>query len=270
MKHEDANDHGLPRWNELLKDCVNVPGKVAEGYRVFHDFSIGNQMLALWQCAGRKITPGPLGTYKKWLSLERKVKKGEKAIILCQPVTWTYDKEEDGEVKQYTAMRFVYKPRWFVLSQTEGKEYTPEPLAEWEIGNALWNLEVEPIEYAMTDGNCMGYATERKFAINPLGKHQNATTFHELAHIVLGHTEEGTIEDTKDRTPRTVREMEAEATAMLVLDALGEKDHAESRGYIQTWYKDNEINEDSARHIFSAAHKILEAGRKSSAQEKAA
>lgn len=270
MKHEDAKDHGLPRWNELLKECVKVPGKVAEGYNLFHGFSPGNQQLAMWQCACRNIVPGGgMGTYKKWLSLERKVKKGEKAIILCQPVTWQYEKEEEGETKTYTAMRFVYKPRWFVYSQTDGKEYTPEPLPDWELDNALWNLEVEPIEFAMVDGNCMGYAVERKFAINPLGKHQNATTFHELAHIVLGHTEEMVV-DTKDRTPRDVREMEAEATAMLVLDALGEKDHKESRGYIQNWYKQEEISEDSARHIFSAAHKIIEAGRTSTKQEKAA
>jgi antirestriction protein ArdC len=269
VKHDDAKDHGLPRWNELLKDCVNVPGKVAECYNLFHNYSIGNQQLAMWQCLRRDITPGPIGTYKKWVELERKVNKGEKAIILCQPVTWMYDKEENGETKQYTAMRFVYKPRWFVLSQTDGKEYVPEELPGWEIGNALWNLEVEPIEYAKTSGNCMGYAAQRTFAINPLGKHQNATTFHELAHIVLGHTED-LLTDTKDRTPKDKREMEAESTAMLVLDALGEKDHAESRGYIQSWYKENEIDEDSARRIFAAANKILEAGRKATTQEKAA
>ena len=48
---------------------------------------------------------------------------------------------------------------------------------------------------------------------------------------------------------------------MLVLDALGEKDHKESRGYIQAWYKGNEIPEANARHIFTAATRILDAGR---------
>lgn len=270
-KHQDANEVGLPRWTELLREVVDTPGVIADCYHTFHDYSPGNQMLAWWQCTTRKITPGPLGTFKKWKSLGRTVIKGQKAIWLCMPITWQYEKENDeGEKKQFTAMRFVYKPHWFVLSQTEGEDYIEPAMPGWELGDALIGLEVEPVEFSMTDGNCMGYAAGRTFAINPIGKHQNATTFHELAHIVLGHTEEADFTDTKTRTPRNVKEMEAEATAMIVMDALGEKDHAQSRGYIQNWYGKNEISEESARHIFAAANAILSAGRTKQEQEVAA
>ena len=35
----------------------------------------------------------------------------------------------------------------------------------------------------------------------------------------------------------------------------------ESRGYIQNWLADGEISDKSAQRIFSAANKILEAGK---------
>jgi len=269
-KATEDTTRGMPGWDVLLRDAVDKPGIISECYNMFHDYSVGNMLLAMWQCHARKIDCGPIGTYKKWLSLDRKVKPGQKAIILCMPRSWKYTakNKETGEDEELVGMKFVYKPFWFVLSQTEGKDFEAPALPGWDLGDAITNLEIEPVAFTMADGNCMGYATGRTFAVNPLGKHQNATTMHELAHIVLGHTKEADFTDTKDRTPRDVKEMEAEATAMLVLDALGEKDHKESRGYIQSWYKGNEIPEVNARHIFTAATRILDAGRNISKQTK--
>jgi hypothetical protein len=49
---------------------------------------------------------------------------------------------------------------------------------------------------------------------------------------------------------------------MLVGDALGLDGLEYSRGYIQNWWGEgNEIPESTARRIFSAANKILEAGK---------
>ena len=45
------------------------------------------------------------------------------------------------------------------------------------------------------------------------------TRFHELAHVLLGHTNEGTLND-DERTPRNLRECEAESVALLCLAAL--------------------------------------------------
>jgi hypothetical protein len=42
----------------------------------------------------------------------------------------------------------------------------------------------------MLTGNCQGYAKGRQIAINPLVQMPAKTTFHELAHIELGHTSE--------------------------------------------------------------------------------
>jgi hypothetical protein len=47
-------------------------------------------MLSIWammQCAIRGIEPGPLASFNRWKELGRHVKKGEKALTLCMPVT---------------------------------------------------------------------------------------------------------------------------------------------------------------------------------------
>jgi HEPN domain-containing protein len=86
------------------------------------------------------------------------------------------------------------------------------------------------------------------------------TTLHEMGHIMLGHTAEGRLNDS-EMTPRNIREVEAECVALIVSDALGLDGAAESRGYIQNWNGHEPVSERSAQRIFSAADKILKAGR---------
>jgi len=50
----------------------------------------------------------------------------------------------------------------------------------------------------------------------------------------LGHTTESDIADT-ERTPKNLREVEAEAVALLCCEALGLEGAAYCRGYIQNW-----------------------------------
>jgi hypothetical protein len=265
--HKKTEPPVLPGWAELLKDAVDKPGLVAECYHAFHGYSAGNQMLAMWQCSLRGIQPGPIATYRQWKQLGRQVNTGEKAIYLCQPVTWTKKEDdfvdEDGTHTPVSTTRtmFKYEPHWFALSQTTGEEYDPPELPGFDLGNALVNLEIEPFAFNMVDGNCMGYATGRTFSVNPLSKHQMGTSIHEVAHIVLGHTEHEICIDKRQKTPARIMELEAECVSMIVLDQLGEKDHKEARGYIQHWYTENEIPEETARHIFTAANTILTAGR---------
>src|SRR5437667_8670417 len=74
-------------WGELLRDAVEKPGRLLEAYTAFHNYSFGNALLALEQCIRRKIEPGPLNSYRGWLTLKRQVLKGEKGLCLCMPVT---------------------------------------------------------------------------------------------------------------------------------------------------------------------------------------
>jgi hypothetical protein len=111
------------------------------------------------------------------------------------------------------------------------------------------------------DGNAQGYAKRsRKIAISPIAVQPCKTLFHELAHVALGHCDEGDLSDT-ETTPRNIREVEAEAVALLCCESLGLPGAEYSRGYIQSWGHGQAISERSAQRIFHAADQILRAGR---------
>ena len=46
-------------WAALLDEAVKKPGYIHEAYSRFHNYSLGNQLLALFQCFERGIQPGP-------------------------------------------------------------------------------------------------------------------------------------------------------------------------------------------------------------------
>jgi antirestriction protein ArdC len=259
----------VPRWAELLQRAVTEPGVISTAFSRFHSYSVRNQLLALFQCRERGIEPGPLATYPRWKDLGRYVRKGEKALTLCMPVKCKSSRDAEAETQEGQANEapdyvtcFVYCPHWFVLSQTDGKEYKPEPLPTWDAERALATLNITRAPFTLMDGNTQGYALGREVAINPVAEQPESTLFHEMAHIVLGHTAEGSVNsDSKERTPRDVRELEAECVALLCCESLGLPGAAESRGYIQGWYKGNEVPERSAQRIFHATDEILKAGR---------
>jgi antirestriction protein ArdC len=261
----------VPCWADLLRRAVTEPGIVSKAYSRFHAYSVRNQLLALFQCRERGIEPGPIATYPRWKELGRYVRKGEKAITLCQPVRRKGTKPASDEnpdspeqqEQEFTYTCFVYIPHWFVVSQTEGQEYMPEPLPGWNTDTALSALNIERALFTMLDGNVQGYAKHRTVAINPVAEQPESTLFHEVAHIVLGHTSEGSVNsDSTDRTPRDIRELEAECVALLCCESLGLPGAAESRGYIQSWFHGQEVPERSAQRIFHAADQILKAGQK--------
>jgi hypothetical protein len=64
-----------------------------------------------------------------------------------------------------------------------------------------------------------------------------------------------------EQTPRSLREAEAEAVAMLLCESLQLPGAEYSRGYIQSWLRGDVIPEKSAMKIFGAADRILKAGQ---------
>jgi antirestriction protein ArdC len=252
------------KWQELLVDAVNQPGKIMSAYSAFHNYSIGNALLALSQCLQRNLPLGPLNTYKGWQELGRYVKKGEQALTLCMPVT-AKKKKIDPETKQEqerVLTCFVYRPFWFTLSQTGGDKPYALQTPAFDLEAALNNLGIRRIDFDMLDGNVQGFAKGKAIAISPIAQLPLETTFHELAHVVLNHTaEQPTLVD-EESTPRSLREVEAEATAMICLEALGLEGSAYCRGYIQHWLQGKqEIPTQSAQKIFAAATAILKAGQ---------
>ena len=180
----------------------------------------------------------------------RQVRKGEKALTLCMPITIKKkDETRDHHADVAVFTRFVYKARWFVLSQTEGEPIAEPEIPSWDADRALAALNIEQIPFDRTDGNCLGYARDRSIAINPVNPSPHKTRFHELAHVLLGHTAEGAQADT-EITPRSLRECEAEAVALVCCAALDLPGVAECRGYIQSWWgQEHEIPERSAQRV---------------------
>jgi antirestriction protein ArdC len=265
----------IPKWSALLVEAVNKPGLIMEAYSAFHNYSLGNQVLALVQCQMRGLQPGPINTFPKWKELGRTVKRGERALILCMPFTRKCREEEnngDDANGERTFTSFMHKARWFVIGQTVGEEFTPPRMPEWDAERALAALDIEQIAFTDTDGNCQGYARKRQIAMNPVAQLPHKTLFHEAAHVILGHTTEADFTDT-ERTPKNLREVEAEAVAMLCCEALNLEGADYCRGYIQNWlcpaigYDADAIPEKSAQKIFRAADQILRAGRLQSDQE---
>ena len=254
--------HEAPSFTELFQTIVDQPGLLHDAFTRFHGYSVGNQILAYFQCLQRGLTLGPIATYPAWQALGRQVRKGEKALVLCQPATVKRSTTNaDGADEDQTFTVFTHRAKWFVLSQTDGAEYA-EPLPPtWNKAQALAALGITEVPFEMMDGNCGGYAIGRSVAVSPLAPMPMAVMAHELAHVVLGHTTEGQCVDTDDRTPRNLREVEAESVALLVIGSLNLEGLEYCRGYVQHWLKGGEIPEKSIQKIFKAADAILRAGR---------
>src|SRR5690242_10831371 len=107
---------------------------------------------------------------------------------MCMPITCKRREEDSDE--DYTLTSIIYNSRWFVLSQTDGQELDPGTVPQWDAERAISALGIERIPFDYTDGNVQGFARKRQVAINPLAQLPHKTLFHELGHVLLGHTTE--------------------------------------------------------------------------------
>lgn len=252
--------HNTIAFAQLLQTAVTEPGIVSSAYSHFHNYSLGNLLLAVAQCEERGIPFGPIATYARWKELRRHVKRGEHALTLCQPVVIKRAGNEAGAAERDVLVRFMMRARWFVMAQTDGEPLAPIVTPAWSQADALEALKVEQVPFESINGNAMGYARGRTVAISPLNPLPHKTLFHELGHVLLGHTAKADHLD-GDAVPKNLSEVEAEAVALLCCEALGLPGAEYCRGYIQDWWKSGEpIPEHSAQRILRTADQILKAG----------
>lgn len=172
------------------------------------------------------------------------------------------DESSDAEAAPSKRTIFVERPHWFMLSQTDGKPYEPLQIPDWDEARALRTLLIGRVSFRHLDGNCQGYATLRQIAVSPIAFLPHRTLFHKIGHVALGHTEESqTMTDGDERTPRDIREVEAECVALICCESLGLPGTEFSRGYIQHWLHNQPIPENSVHRVFKAADVVLRAGR---------
>jgi hypothetical protein len=253
----ELNGHPI-EWSRLLEEALSLPGGLGNTYSRFYEYSFANQLLLYMQ--GVKE---PVATYKRWQDMGRQVLKGSKAKAILRPIIAKGQNdagEDESRVRGFKMVRCL-----FGVSETDGEPLPEVPPREWSRQQALRTLDIHEVPFQLLNGNVQGYASGRELAINPVAAYPLKTTFHEVGHIVLGHTAPDSAAEYQQH--RGVREFQAEATAYLCANELEVTDHmdqAESRMYIQTWLHDERPEDQAIKQVFSATTAILKAGRPTS------
>jgi hypothetical protein len=242
-------------WAKIIETALTAPGNVGNVYSRFYEYSFLNQMFLRMQGVYE-----PVATMKRWNAIGRTVLSGSKAKEIIVPIFARKPKEdEDAEA---AIIGFKAVRRIFTLSQTDGQELPPVQLPECDIDTALAKLGIRQVPFTVLSGNLQGYSRGHDIAISPIAVHPAKTRFHELGHVVLGHTMPESLEEYA--THRGMFEFQAEATAYLTMNELEQLDEAtatHSRGYIQDWLKDERPPDKAIRQVFAATDQILKAGR---------
>jgi antirestriction factor ArdC-like protein len=248
-------------WSQVLETALTSPGNLYDTYSRFHDYSLGNMMLFRSQGVYE-----PVASYQTWKRLGRHVQRGQRAHDVIVPVmtneTVPDEADEAKRVRIARLIGFKVIPAVFGYSQTTGPEIPPRLTPGWEPDRALEKLGIREVAFDQTNGNLQGYSVGVEFALNPMAVNTTKTRFHEMGHIVLGHTVTHHYEEYQ--THRGVMEFQAEAAAYLVMNELGVLDErtAEiSRGYINHWLGEEQPPDRAIQQVFTAADRILKAGR---------
>jgi N-terminal domain of anti-restriction factor ArdC len=248
-------------WNTLLDEALTAPGNLGNVYNRFHDYSLTNNLLFLMQGIRE-----PVASFKTWKSLGRHVVAGSRAKEVIVPVLVNEPAEDEPleEKRKQVARLIGFKVvrAVFALSDTDGEYLPPPEPQEWSKTRALGNLGIREVYFDQVNGNLQGWSRGLEFAINPMAVHPNKTTFHELGHIVLGHTLPHHYEEYTSH--KGVMEFQAEATAYLLmneLELMDDETASHSRGYIRHWLGEEQPPDQAIRQVFTAADRILRAGR---------
>lgn len=239
------------KYNELLQTALTLEGSMGNTFNKFYNYSFANQVFFISQ--GLKE---PVANYNVWKKLGRYAKAGTAKLVITPSL---YKDKETGEEQFYG---FRLKKAVFGYSDTTGEDLDLSAVVAsgWELNRALEDLQIKLVDFAQTNGNIQGYSFERNIAINPVVAELLPTTFHELAHVVLGHTTKEKAEEYK--THRGIKEFQAEAVSYLLMKELEEPfNESESRAYIQNWLKQYTPTDKDISPIFTAVNKILKAGR---------
>lgn len=228
----------------------------------FHRYSFGN----ILEIARQRPDATRVAGFHTWNEFGRHVNKGEKGIRIFAPmVRAKRESEESAELAPdgkrihiVTGFRAVYV---FDVNQTAGDDL-PEPArASGEVGECrellfsfLGRQGIE-IEFNESIAPAQGVSYGGRIALLPgqSPAEELATLIHETGHELLHRG------DRRDATTRTVREMEAEAVAFVVGQAVGLQMGTTSADYIRLYNGDVAMLMESLEAIQNASAVILTA-----------
>lgn len=220
----------------------------------FHHYSFGNIMLIATQRPNASRVAG----FNAWKKLGRFVKKGEKGIVIIAPMPFRRDAEalESSDESRSASIRF--KAAYvFDVAQTDGEplpelsEVTGDPGVHLERLKAIAAGRSITVEYADELGTADGRSKGGRIELRPgmSAAHEFEVLVHELAHETLHHN--------GDRSPKTVQELEAEAVAFIVCEAVGLGNTAAAVDYIHLYQGSKQTLEGSLGRIQDTAAAIL-------------
>lgn len=230
----------------------------------FHNYSFQNILLI----ASQRPTASRVAGIRTWNGLGRRVKRGEKGIMIFAPLIGykrnanevshqQTDARTDKPEPQLVGFRSVYV---FDVDQTEGEEL-PElsNTVSGEVGDKLDKLisftETQGIKLEFSDKIAPSRGMSYGGLIRILPELEETETFstliHELAHEMLHKAERRTM------TTKAVRETEAEAIAFVICHALGLETGTGSSDYIQLYHGDSNLLKESLEVVQRTASSIL-------------
>ena len=246
----------------------------------FHAYSLSNVLLILAQCPTATRVAG----FRKWQTLGRQVRRGEKSIRIFGYRTITTDDDttpsidrgegQDGAGER-VRVRAVYPMlSVFDIAQTDLIDPDAGDLAA--LAHHLEGEDPAGIAAAVADyltaagwtvtrealpGNANGYTTTdgtRRVVIDEdLSPAQAAkTALHEAAHVLL-HADQ---EPGEYAAHRGIKETEAESVAYVLGGLLGLDTAAYSIGYVAGWADgDPDTIRATAARVLSAVHTLADA-----------
>jgi hypothetical protein len=226
----------------------------------FHTYSLGNVLLIARQKPDATRVAGMF----TWNQLGRRVKRGEKGIVILAPMigkrrkkqnTETGTNEDEANKSALLGFRRVYV---WSETQTEG---APLPSIGEVTGDATVYLDrlrefvhAQGITVELTSdiAPALGTAFGKTIRLLPgqTEAEELATLVHEYAHLRLGHSERRTT------TTKTVRETGAEAVAFVVAKAIGLNPNS-SASYIQLYHGNAELLMESLEVVQQTSAVIL-------------
>ena len=217
----------------------------------FHRYSISNLMLIVGQKPEARHVEG----FRTWQKLGRRVRKGEKGIIIRSPYLVRRKKNDAGEKDDETFVGF--KAAYvFDINQTEGDELATLGTASGEPGTNIdalkdfaesRDIELRYEEDVAAHGTSHGGRITLRKGLSPA--EEFTTLVHELGHELM-HKD-------KEKRTRQVAETEAEAVAFVVSDAAGLDAVQASADYIHLYRGDSSTLWGSLERIQKASAELI-------------
>jgi antirestriction protein ArdC len=223
----------------------------------FHKYSWHNVFLI----AAQRPTATRVAGFQTWRSIGRFVRRGEKGIAILAPIVTRRradDVAQDAQTEAKTVVGFRAM-HVFDVAQTDGEPLPEIAHASGDPGDKVPALRAAiaangiAIEYADDLDGALGMSTGGRIQVlNGLSPAEELMVLsHEWAHELLHRNGE--------RPGRDTRELEAEAVAFVVGEAVGLDARQASRDYLQLYRGDREALAASLDRIQRAAATILSA-----------